>query len=218
MSGSKPLGEVLVEERLISRDQLQAALRRQTETGRPLGKILLEMGVVNEESLVEAVSRQLGVPYIDLVAFPPSASVATLIPKDIAQRHASVPVEVDGDNLIVAMVEPTNRIALREIADITGYPCKPAMAVKHRIFEVIELAHSGMSTLDPFEDVLQEVVGPAPVHPRPEAKELSMHELLERLTAAGAGALPLPAGSPPTLRVRGALRRLDEFPLLQPAE
>ncbi len=218
MSGSKPLGEVLVEERLISRDQLQSALNRQRDTGRPLGKILLEMGVVDEEALVEAVSRQLGVPYIDLVAFPPSASVACLIPKDVAQRHACIPVDIDGDTLIVAMVEPTNRVALREVADITGYACKAAMAVKHRIVEVIDLVHSGETALDPIEDVLQEVVGTAPIHPEPSAKELDMHEMLERLIDEGGSDLHLTVGSCPTIRLRGALRRLEDYPVLQPAE
>ena len=55
-AGSKPLGEVLVEERLISREQLADAIKRQRETGRPIGKILLEMGALTEDALVEAVA------------------------------------------------------------------------------------------------------------------------------------------------------------------
>jgi len=51
-AGSKPLGEVLVEERLISREQLSEAIKRQRETGRPIGKILLEMGALSEDALV----------------------------------------------------------------------------------------------------------------------------------------------------------------------
>ena len=106
-AGLKPLGEVLVEERLISREQLSEALKRQLETGRPIGKILLEMGSIGEDALVEAVANQLRVPYADLVSYPPSQSVALLISKEVAVRHQAVPVEVDDEGLLVAMVEPT---------------------------------------------------------------------------------------------------------------
>jgi twitching motility protein PilT len=218
MAGSKPLGEVLVEERLISREQLANALRRQRETGRPIGKILLEMGALDEEALVEAVARQLGVPFIDLVAFPPSVGVVTLVPKETALRHHAVPVDLVDGELLVAMVEPTNQAALREIGAITGYECKPALAPRRRITEVIELAHSGSAVLDPMEDVLQEVVGPPGRHLGEDEKDLSMHELLERVIAEDASDLHLTVGSPPTLRVRGSLQRLDDYPILQPAE
>src|SRR5688500_18573027 len=86
MTGSKPLGEVLIQERLISREQLQDAMARQRETGRPIGKILLEMGAVTEDALVEAVARQLGVPFIDLAGYPPAPSIVRLIPRDLAEE------------------------------------------------------------------------------------------------------------------------------------
>src|SRR2546429_1328921 len=99
-AGSKPLGEVLVEERLISREQLSDAIKRQRETGRPIGKILLEMGALTEDALVEAVASQLGVPYIDLVSYPPSQSVTLLISKEVAVRHQAVPVEITNEELL----------------------------------------------------------------------------------------------------------------------
>src|SRR5947208_2084891 len=215
---SKPLGEVLVEERLISREQLSDAIKRQRETGRPIGKILLEMGALNEDALVEAVSRQLGVPYADLVSYPPSQSVALLVSKEVAVRHQAIPVELDDKGLLVAMVEPTNQAALREISEITGYECRAALAPRRRILEVIELAYSGSAALDPMEDVLQEVVGTAPRHLEPDPKEISMHELLERMVDDDASDLHLTSGSPPTMRLRGALQRMDDYPVMQPAE
>src|SRR5438132_12690011 len=103
MSGSKPLGEVLIDERLISREQLQEAMERQRLTGRPLGKILLEMGAVTEDSLVEAVARQIGLPFIDLVAFPPPGSIARAVPRQLATKFCAVPVELRDGTLLVAM-------------------------------------------------------------------------------------------------------------------
>ncbi|HVL33771.1 MAG TPA: MSHA biogenesis protein MshE, partial [Actinomycetota bacterium] len=86
MAGGKPLGEVLLEERLISREQLQQALARQRDTGLPLGRILLEIGAVDEDALVEASARQLGLPFVDLAKSPPPSNLAVLVPKDDALR------------------------------------------------------------------------------------------------------------------------------------
>ncbi|TMK17416.1 MAG: hypothetical protein E6G68_08795 [Actinobacteria bacterium] len=82
--GAKPLGEVLVDERLISREQLQQALLRQEETGKPLGKILIEMGLIEEKTLVEAVSKQIGIPFVDLETARLDPSVAAIIPIDFS--------------------------------------------------------------------------------------------------------------------------------------
>lgn len=220
MSGSKPLGEVLVQERLISREILQQALARQAETLRPLGKILLEMGVVTEEQLVEAVSRQLGVPFVDLAGQPPQPAVVRMIPKEMAERLTAVPAFIEAEQLIVAMVEPTNKAALQEIAEATGYPCRPALGVRQRIMDVIARSFvGGAPTLDPVSDVLQPIVGtPAPPPSEAEGKELSMHDLLNRLIDERGSDLHLTVGGPPVIRVRGALTRLDDYPMLQPAE
>jgi twitching motility protein PilT len=215
-SGVKPLGEVLVAERLISREQLSAALERQRETGRPLGKVLLEIGAVDEEALVEAVARQLGVPYVNLAAWPPPTAITMLLPKEVALRHAIVPVEIHEGKLVVAMAEPTNAAALREVAEATGYECAPALALRHRILAAIESAHAAAESAQP--DALTDAVG-APAHrPDPEPKELSMHELLERLVDEGGSDLHLTVGSQPTARIHGSLQRWEDYPILQPAE
>ena len=212
----KPLGEVLVDERLISREQLSAALERQRETGRPLGKILLEMGAVDEEALLEAVARQLNLSYVDLAAWPPPTAVTMLIPKDVALEYCVVPVEVSGNTLVVAMAEPTNNAALRRISELTGYECKPALALRRRILDAIESAHTAAAEAIP--DALTDAVGAPAPKPDPEPKELSMHDMLERLVDEGGSDLHLTVGSPPTARLRGSLVRWEDYPILQPAE
>src|SRR5437588_12446913 len=106
-AGLKPLGEVLVEERLISREQLSEALKRQLETGRPIGKILLEMGSIGEDALVEAVANPLRVPYAALVSYPPSPSGALLISEKGPLRHQAGPVRGGRAGLPRATVQPT---------------------------------------------------------------------------------------------------------------
>ncbi|MFA5889350.1 MAG: PilT/PilU family type 4a pilus ATPase [Actinomycetota bacterium] len=217
MAAPKPLGEVLVEERLISREQLQRALERQRETGRPLGKVLLEIGAVTEEALVEAVATQLGLAYVDPVSSPPPRAIASLVPRDVALRHAAIPFDLEGDRLVVAMAEPTNRAALREIAALTGYECRPALAIRRNIDEAIEAAHQHPS-LDPLEDVLEPVVGSAPARAEIDDKDVSMHDLLDRLLEEGGSDLHLTVGTPPVVRLHGGLARLEDYPVFQPAD
>jgi len=219
MAQNKPLGEVLVGERLISREQLQAAMKRQTETGMPLGKILLEMGAVDEDALVEAVAHQLDLPYSDLAYGSPPTNVVTLVPREVALRHVAVPVALMDGELTVAMVEPTNIDALREIATMTGYPCRAALAVRRRIVETIEEAWTARQEAgqQATADVLGDAVG-APLQIQSDDKELSMHELLERLIEDGGSDLHLTVNTQPTMRLRGELTRMHDYPVLQPAE
>jgi twitching motility protein PilT len=214
---SRPLGEVLLEERLISRDQLQAALARQRETGSAFGKIVLEMGFVDEVALVEAVARQIGIPYVDLGTRRPDSEIVGLIPVELAKRHTVVPVDLAHGALVLAMAEPTNRAALREVAEVTGFEVRPALAVRRHIITTIAEAQTRPAAKARHSDDYLQEAQAAPAPPA-EDKELSMHDLLERMLTERASDLHLTAGTPPTVRVRGKLVRLEEYPILQPAE
>jgi len=213
VSTNKPLGEILVEQRLLTREQLQEALQRQEETGRPLGRVLVEMGAVEEDQLVEAVARRIGVPFIDLANRRLDPDIAALLPEATAQRLSAVPVQIDGTNMVVAMAEPTNLGAVREIQSATGFNIHPALAVKRLIVDAIESAVQRTPSFE--EEVLREAAAAQPVV---EEKEIRIHDLLARVIDEGASDLHLTAGAPPTVRVRGALVPLTDYPLLQPAE
>ncbi|MGH2792836.1 MAG: GspE/PulE family protein, partial [Actinomycetota bacterium] len=195
-SSSKPLGEVLVEERLISREQLAEALERQSETGRPLGTILREAGLVEEKSLVEAVAKQIGVPFVDLETRPPDPSVVELIPVEFATAKEVLPVRLDGNALVVAMTHPANRVTVQALAEMTGYEIVPALAVRRDVLHAIERIASGDIAPTYEEEVLQEMV--APLEHEPEDKELNMNILLERVLDEGASDLHLTAHTQPT--------------------
>ncbi len=216
-AGSKPLGEVLVDERLISREQLQQALLRQKETGQPLGKILLEMGLVEEKTLVEAVSKQIGVPFVDLEGARLDPAVVSLIPNDFARAREAIPVRLDGGTLLVAMAHPANQQTVRAIAELTGYEVQAALAVRRDILATLEQIASQAPDQPSYEEeVLHEMVPTGEF--APDSKEVHIHELLERCLIDNASDLHLTVGTPPVLRVHGKLIRLEEYAILQPAE
>jgi twitching motility protein PilT len=210
------LGEVLVDERLISREQLQGALVRQKETGQPLGKILLEMGLVEEKSLVEAVSKQIGLPFVDLEGARLDREIAAILPIEFATQREAVPVRIENGSLVVAMVHPANGTEVKAIEEATGYNVQPALAVRRHLLEALHALSSQADKPSYEEEVLQEMIPEGDLVP--ETKEIHMHDLLERVMLEGASDLHLTTQTPPIIRVHGSLIRLEEYPILNPAE
>ena len=109
------LGDVLVQQRLISQDQLQQTLELQQQTGKKVGRLLIESGVITEELLADALARQLRVPYVNLKTFPFRADVVKLLPESVARRFRALVLEDKGDSLLVAMADPLDLFAYDEI-------------------------------------------------------------------------------------------------------
>ncbi len=109
------LGDVLVQQRLISQDQLQQTLELQQQTGKKVGRLLIESGVITEELLADALARQLRVPYINLKTFPFRGEVVKLLPESAARRFRVLALEDKGDSLLVAMADPLDLFAYDEI-------------------------------------------------------------------------------------------------------
>lgn len=109
------LGDVLVQQRLISQEQLQQTLELQQQTGRRVGRLLIESGVITEELLADALARQLRVPFVNLKTFPFRADVVKLLPESAARRFKALVLEDKGDTLLVAMADPLDLFAYDEI-------------------------------------------------------------------------------------------------------
>ncbi|MCA3237053.1 MAG: GspE/PulE family protein [Curvibacter sp.] len=109
------LGDVLVQQRLISQVQLQQTLELQQQTGKKVGRLLIESGVITEELLADALARQLRVPFLSLKAFPFRPDVVRLLPESAARRFRALVLEDKGDSLLVAMADPLDLFAYDEI-------------------------------------------------------------------------------------------------------
>ncbi len=110
------LGDVLVQQRLISQEQLQQTLALQEQTGKKVGRLLIESGVITEELLADALARQLRVPFINLKTYPFRAEVVKLLPESAARRFRALALEDKGDSLLVAMADPLDLFAYDEIS------------------------------------------------------------------------------------------------------
>jgi len=110
------LGDVLVQQRLISQEQLQQTLALQKQTGKKMGRLLVESGLITEELLANGLARQLGIPFVNLKTFPFRAEVIKLLPEAAARRFRALVLEDKGDSLLVAMADPLDLFAYDELS------------------------------------------------------------------------------------------------------
>ncbi len=121
------LGDLLVEQKLISETQLNAALQEQKKSGRKLGRVLIENGFVKEDALLNLLSTQLEVPFIDLGVYTFHPELAKLIPETLARRYRVIVLEEQGDELLVGMADPTNIFAYDELVRLLKRPLRIAV-------------------------------------------------------------------------------------------
>ncbi len=136
------LGEVLLQENIISRAQLEKAVSAQKKEGGRLGEILINLGMVNEEQLVIAIGKQLGIPYFSLGTgmLKPAVDqkLEELIPLDVARKNLILPLWRTLHSLTVAMVDPLDLILMDNLKKLTGCQINPVIATKSDIAKAIE--------------------------------------------------------------------------------
>jgi len=133
------LGELLVSSGIVTRAQLDEALKSQIIFGGRLGTNLIEMGCLEEDSLARILSEKLRVPCVDpneIMAIPPS--VIALITTEEAEKFKIVPVRLDIRRLSLAMADPTDFPALDAIAFRTGCVIQPMVSPEIRLAQALE--------------------------------------------------------------------------------
>jgi len=117
---AKRLGELLVERKVISQEQLDKALQMQeAQGGGLLGKILVDLGFATEESVTLALTTQYGFPYLPLKQYAIDQELLRLIPENVARQYCLVPLDRIGDTLTIAMADPLNTRAVEDIEMIS---------------------------------------------------------------------------------------------------
>ncbi|MBA5606720.1 Flp pilus assembly complex ATPase component TadA [Duganella sp. FT3S] len=112
------LGEILVQQKLLSEEQLGLALAEQKRSGRKLGRLFIESGYVTEEQIAGALARQLDIPYLNLKFYNINPDVVRLLPETQARRFRALALEDRGASLLVGMSDPTDLFAYDEISRI----------------------------------------------------------------------------------------------------
>ncbi|HLA91620.1 MAG TPA: ATPase, T2SS/T4P/T4SS family [Gemmatimonadaceae bacterium] len=154
-TGSERIGDLLVREGLITKEQLEKALQEQKQNGTRVGYNLVKLGFIQELELTKTLARQYKMPAVDLSKFEVDPKVAKLVPADLATKNLVLPLKREGRTLTVAMADPTNFAVIDDLKFITRYDIFPVIAGEFTIRNVLdklyEAADVQMSAL--LEDI-----------------------------------------------------------------
>jgi type IV pilus assembly protein PilB len=150
----QPLGDLLVAGGLITRAQLEQALRLQRTSKEKIGSILIRQRFISEDQLAGFLSAQYGVPSITLGTFIIDPDLVELVPADVAKRYDVVPIRREGETLTVAMADPVNVQAIDQIGFITGLRILPVVAAQGAIRGAIERSYEAQAS-GPVADLLR---------------------------------------------------------------
>ena len=153
---SDRLAQVLVQEGLLTREQLVQAQTEQRASKCRLPYAVVKLGMASEIEVTKLLARQYRMPAVDLQRFEVDARILKLIPPDVAQKHVVVPLKREGRTLTVALADPTDIGLLEDLKFITRYDLFPVLAGEFTLRALIE-KHYGNVAEQQFADILKEM-------------------------------------------------------------
>ncbi|MDR7402474.1 MAG: type IV-A pilus assembly ATPase PilB [Armatimonadota bacterium] len=171
---SESLGQILLDEGLVTREQLDKAIHTQQRSGGHLGRILVEQGVLTDQQLAKVLALQWGLPYVELGSLEIDDTVVKLIPQHLAHRHKVLAIERTRKKLKLAIADPLNVVALDDVRLVTGLEIEPVVAAEEDIVAAIGRYYSGGIDLD--EAMRQAVAAEVDV-PEEKTEDLSVEKL-----------------------------------------
>jgi len=133
------LTKILIDKKLIKKEDLEKALTVQREKGGSLSDMLVEMGLISRNDLMVVLSNELGIPPINLARYKIDPNVIKLIPKKAAKSYRIMPISKIGNTLVVAMSDPLNIFTIDDIKTLTGFSLSPVITNEKDIKEALSL-------------------------------------------------------------------------------
>jgi MSHA biogenesis protein MshE len=159
-TATKPrLGDVLVAQKLISREQLGLALEHQKRSGRRLGRVLVENGFCTDEQIAEAVARQIGAPYVNLKFYNLNNEVVRRLPESQARRFRAVVLEDRRTKYLVGMADPSDLFASDELQRSLKRDIEVAAVSEEQLLQTIDRIYRRTEEISGLAKELQQDIG-----------------------------------------------------------
>ncbi len=155
----KKLGNILVEQGIITEEQLDIALRKQKIRHQRLGELLVDLRFTDELSIAKALRQQLGLEYVMLAGYYIEPKIIGLVNEQLLRKHMLIPFEFsrkDPDTLRVAMADPMDLNAIDDLAIVTGYKLEPVIAIPREISALIDRYYGNAEAIAVAERYSQE--------------------------------------------------------------
>ena len=171
---AKQLGQILIEQGLITSAQLEQALEEHRKTPKSLGRVLIDLQLIKEADLVRALAEQVGLEFVDLADYHIDPSSTMLLPDALARRYRAIPIGERDGKLLVAMSDPANVYALDDIRTITNRDVQPVVATAADVEQAIQkfagmdgqveaLASQASEQLETDDEQLEAALEEAPI-------------------------------------------------------
>ncbi len=157
VAAAEKIGELLIREGMITRDQLEKALQEQKLSGTRVGYNLVKLGFIPEVELTRMLARQYRMPAVDLTNFEVDPRIAKLVPTDLALRHLILPLKREGRTLTVAMADPTNLGVIDDLKFITRYDIFPVIAGEYTLRNSIEKHYESTTDEETLSALLADI-------------------------------------------------------------
>jgi type IV pilus assembly protein PilB len=140
---AESLGQILLDEKMVTREQLDKAIQTQHRSGGHLGRILVEQGALTEQNLAKVLAIQWGLPYVQLGTLEIDPEVVKTVPQHVAHRHKVLAIEKTKKRMKLAIADPLNVIALDDVRLITGLEIEQVVAAEEDIMAAIGRYYTG---------------------------------------------------------------------------
>jgi len=150
------IGDLLIENKLISEQQLEVALAEQKKTRRKLGKTLVDLGYIQEDALLKLISEQLGIAYISLKQYPIDQDILRKLPEIHARRFRAIALAEENDHILVGMADPSDIFAYDEIRKVLNEPIEVAAISESDLFHQLDTGYRKTEQIDNLAEVLDD--------------------------------------------------------------
>ncbi len=152
----KRLGDLLVEEGIVSEEQIQQALTAQRSTGQKLGDALIDLGFITEKQMLNFLSQQLSLPLIDLGRAPVDPDAVQILPEVHARRLRAMVVARNGQTLRVAMSDPADLFTQESLMNLLGeYSLEFIIASERQLIDSFDRYYRRTKEIASFAEQLQ---------------------------------------------------------------
>ena len=135
------IGDLLVQHRIISHEQLMTALVEQKKSGRKLGRTLIDLNFIKETDLLNFLSRQLQIPFLDIAQYKRKPEICKELPENLARRFRVMLLESTNHDVLLAMADPTDLMAMDEIGRILKKRIRQAVVKESDLLNAIDQAY-----------------------------------------------------------------------------
>jgi len=151
-----PLGQLLVEEMIITEDQLNQALDMQKTVKKRIGVLITELGFATEKDIAKALSRRLQVEYVDNPIFNIEADVVRRVPEVLARKYRIVPLNIREGTLTICTNDPLDFSCLEDVGMITGMEITTVLSTGSEIDKAIDRVYAKRNADEIINDIKQE--------------------------------------------------------------